>query len=168
MSVYTVHEPPSWRGSAVTDAESLAFVRDGFSLWAFLLAPLWMLRHRMWLVLLGYVVVSIGLEILLRLFGASPFAIAVIGLLISLLIGLESGTLRRFTLGRRGWRNIGVVSGDDREAAERRFFDLWLRRAAPPAMPHASASRAAKMPATTAPRPATAVFGALPEAEAER
>ena len=33
------------------------FVRDGFYFWAFLLAPLWMLLHRLWLVLLAIVVV---------------------------------------------------------------------------------------------------------------
>jgi hypothetical protein len=149
----------------VADAERLTFVRDGFSLWAFLFAPLWMLWHRMWLILLGYVVVSIGLDILLRLFGASRFAVAVIGLLISLLIGLESGTLRRFTLGRRGWRNIGIVSGDGREAAERHFFDTWLRQASPPPMPQVSASRAAKTSAMSAPRPGAEVLGLFPEAE---
>ena len=56
MSVYTVHEPPRRAGAAAADVERFAFVRDGFSWWAFLLAPLWMLRHRMWLVLIGYVV----------------------------------------------------------------------------------------------------------------
>ena len=30
------------------------FVRDGFHFWAFLLAPLWMLRHRMWLEFIAY------------------------------------------------------------------------------------------------------------------
>ncbi len=43
------------------------------------------------------------------------------------MIGLEASTLRRFTLRRRGWRNVGVVSGDDLEDAERRFFDAWVR-----------------------------------------
>jgi len=51
-----------------------------------------------------------------------------IGLLLGLLVGLEAGTLRRFALNRRGWKNLGVVSGDDLEDAERRFFDAWLRR----------------------------------------
>jgi hypothetical protein len=60
-----------------------------------------------------------------------------IGLLISLLVGLEAGTLRRFTLGGRGWKNLGVVSGDDREDAERRFFDAWLQRKnSPSSAPH--------------------------------
>ena len=61
MSIYTVYEPPLRAHESAPDPERFVFVRDGFSFWAFLLAPLWMLRHRMWLVLLGYVVVTIAL-----------------------------------------------------------------------------------------------------------
>jgi hypothetical protein len=128
MSVYTVHEPPRRAGAAAADVERFAFVRDGFSWWAFLFAPLWMLRHRMWLVLLGYVVVAGAIEIPVRMSGGPVLATSLIGILLGLLVGLEAGTLRRFTLNRRGWKNLGVVSGDDREDAERRFFDAWLQR----------------------------------------
>ena len=128
MSVYTVHEPPLRAGAAASDVERFAFVRDGFSWWAFLFAPLWMLRHRMWLVFVCYAVISAGLATLVRIFGVPAAVVGLIGLLISLLVGLEAGTLRRFTLDGRGWKNLGVVSGDDREDAERRFFDVWLRR----------------------------------------
>src|SRR3984885_13252037 len=128
MSVYTVHEPPPRAGAAASDVERFAFVRDGFSWWAFLLAPLWMLRHRMWLVLIGYVVVAGLIEIPVRMSGAPAFAASLIGILLGLLVGLEAGTLRRFTLNRRGWKNLGVVSGDDLEDAERGFFDAWLQR----------------------------------------
>jgi hypothetical protein len=128
MSVYTVHEPPRRAGAAAADVERFAFVRDGFSWWAFLVTPLWMLRHRMWLVLVCYAVISAGLVTLVRMLGVSGAIVGVIGLLISLLVGLEAGTLRRFTLSRRGWKNLGVVSGDDLEDAERRFFDAWLQR----------------------------------------
>ena len=126
MSVYTVHQAPV-RTHAASAAERFVFVRDSFSWWAFLLAPLWMLRHRMWLALLGYVVVSGAIEVALVKFGASRTAIAFVGLLISLLVGLEASTLRRFALRRRGWSNVGIVSGDKLEDAERRFFDGWLR-----------------------------------------
>jgi hypothetical protein len=126
MSVYTVHQAPT-RADVASAAERFVFVRDSFSWWAFLLAPLWMLRHRMWLVLLGYVVLSGAIEFALVRFGASRTAIAFVGLLISLLVGLEASTLRRFTLRRRGWLNVGIVSGDKLEDAERRFFDAWLR-----------------------------------------
>jgi Protein of unknown function (DUF2628) len=132
MSVYTVHEPPRRAGAAAADVERIAFVRDGFSWWAFLFAPLWMLRHRMWLVLIGYVVIAGAIEVPVKLSGAPGFAASVIGLLLGLLVGLEAGTLRRFTLNRRGWKNLGVVSGDDLEDAERRFFDAWLQRKSSP------------------------------------
>jgi hypothetical protein len=132
MSVYTVHEPPRRAGTAAADVERFAFVRDGFSWWAFLVTPLWMLRHRMWLVLVCYAVISAGLATLVRMLGVSGAIVGVIGLLISLLVGLEAGTLRRFTLSRRGWKNLGVVSGDDLEDAERRFFDAWLQRKSSP------------------------------------
>jgi hypothetical protein len=128
MSVYTVLEPPLRAGAAAADVERFAFVRDGFSWWAFLFAPLWMLRHRMWLALIGYLVIAGAIEAPVKLSGAPGFAASVIGLLLGLLVGLEAGTLRRFTLNRRGWKNLGVVSGDDLEDAERRFFDAWLQR----------------------------------------
>ncbi len=170
MSVYTVHQAPA-RADAASAAERFVFVRDSFSWWAFLLAPLWMLRHRMWLVLVGYVVVSGGIEAALVRFGASRTAIAIVGLLIALLVGLEASTLRRLALRRRGWSNVGIVSGDKLEDAERRFFDAWLREAA-------SGSSAAKATTPSPPNGASvgvprvaqtpSVIGLFPEPGAGR
>ena len=60
MPAYTVHEPPLREaksvGEAAPDPERFVFVRDGFHFWAFLLGPLWMLAHRMWLVLVLYLI----------------------------------------------------------------------------------------------------------------
>ncbi|MFZ3311092.1 MAG: DUF2628 domain-containing protein, partial [Xanthobacteraceae bacterium] len=108
MPVYTVHEPPLRSASALADTERYVFVRDGFRWWAFLLTPLWMLRHRLWLVLVIYLVVTAALDGLLRGLGSSVFLIMLTGVLISLLIGFEASTLRRYTLTRRHWRNVGV------------------------------------------------------------
>ena len=127
MAVYTVHEPPPKPYEQASDPERFDFVRDGFSFWAFLFGPLWMLRHRMWLVLLGYVALSSALQIVFWLLGTGESARLVTGLLLALLIGVESATLRRFTLGRRDWTNLGVIVADDLEAAERRFFDVWVK-----------------------------------------
>ena len=169
MSVYTVHEPPLRAGATVSDVERLAFVRDGFSWWAFLFAPLWMLRYRMWLVLTGYVVVSVGLGIVVKLSGASALAGSFIGLLIALLVGLEAGTLRRFTLNRRGWKNLGVVSGVDIEDAERRFFDAWLRRTnSPSSGPHAPMPRPTSAAPVRRGPPGPDVIGLFPEPGAPR
>lgn len=131
MAVYTVHQPLPMRDEAVADPERFAFVRDGFYFWAFLLGPLWMLWHRLWLVTVLYLALSLGLQLGLWSVDANNAANFFVWLLLALLIGFEAGTLRRWTLARRGWRNIGVVVGDDLETAERRFFDGWT----PPAPP---------------------------------
>src|SRR4051794_5938431 len=123
MSIYTVHEPPLKAGESAPDPDRFVFVRDGFSFWAFLLAPLWMPRHRLWLVFVGYVIVAVAFQVGLRLIGASPGVIIIVSFLLALLVGFEAATLRRFTLSRRRWNNVGVVVGDDLESAERRFFE---------------------------------------------
>jgi hypothetical protein len=147
MRVYSVHEPPVRGLDPLPDAERFIFVRDGFYFRAFLFAPLWMLWHRMWLVLAGYLILSAVLETALVLVGATPADVMVVALLISFLVGLEASTLRRFTLNRRGWKNVGIVSGANLEDAERRFFETWVhelpsQRAVPmgplPAPPPAS------------------------------
>jgi len=168
MSVYTVHEPPLRAADARPDPEQFAFVREGFSVWAFLFAALWMLWHRMWLVLLIYLVVAAGLETALYYAGVSGLLLGLIAVLVSLLIGVEASTLQRFTLTRGGWKNVGVVSGDSLEVAERRFFDAWVRAtplqraaAAPPPPP--------RPPAASVPHPASPdVIGLFPEPGANR
>ena len=168
MSVYTVHQPPLDSGAAATEPYRFVFVRDGFSWWAFLLTPLWMLRHRLWLALAIYVLVSAALDVGLRALGASVFVLVLAGLLISLLAGLEAGTLRRSKLARRHWRNIGVVTGDDVEDAERRFFDAWIRQA-PVRRPTSPPNAPASGPAAPAPPSApSGVIGLFPEPGAHR
>jgi hypothetical protein len=135
MPVYTVHEPPPKGDATEPNPERFVFVRDGFTFWAFLLGPLWMLRHRLWLVLVLYIVVAVALQVGLSLAGASGFVRAAVGVLLALLLGFEAATLRRWTLTRRRWRNVGVVVADDIETAERRFFDAWVKDHGHPAAP---------------------------------
>ena len=173
MAVYTVHEPPLRAGAASAEVERFVFVRDGFSWWAFLFAPLWMLRYRMWLVLIGYIVVVGGAKALALLAGAPNFAVSLIGALLGILVGLEASTLRRFTLRRRRWRNVGVVSGRNIEEAERRFFDAWLKR---PNGPPSAARAPVPPPSPPPPPPPSAhrppspsgVIGLFPEPGAGR
>jgi hypothetical protein len=170
MSVYTVHEPPLRMADSRPDPERFVFVRDGFYFWAFLFGPLWMLWRRLWLVLAAYLVILLAIQGTAMIAGASPLAPMAIALLTSLLVGLEAGTLRRFTLWRRGFRNVGVVSGEDSEDAERRFFDTWLRGApskgevVPPAQP---APPVQPPPLPRAPQPPD-VIGLFPQPGANR
>jgi len=164
MSVYTVHAPPPQNAGASPDPERFSFVRDGFSPWAFLVAALWMLWHRMWLMLLIYVVVLTGLQLAMRYAGVPTALIIIVSLLLSLIVALEASTLRRLALARRGWNNLGIVSGEDLEDAERRFFDGWVRKTPTQsaAVPATSASAPLDVPMRQMPR-SSDVIGLFPE-----
>ena len=143
MPVFTVHEPPLRATAALPDPERFVFVRDGVYVWAFLLTPLWMLWRGLWLVFIIYAVFAAAVEVAMHYAGFGTGSIILVQLLLSLLAAVEAASLRRFSLARRGWKNIGVVSGDDLEDAERRFYDAWLRttpagREQPPPIPSAS------------------------------
>lgn len=139
MAVYSVHAPPPKAGA--TDPARIAFVRDGFHFWAFVFGPIWMLFRRLWLVLLLYVVLVVALGVLLFFAHTGDFVRGVVTFCVALLLGLEAGNLRRWTLERRKWRTLGFVVGVNRDAAERRFFSTWTNAphaATPPPADNAS------------------------------
>jgi hypothetical protein len=148
MPVYTVHEPPRRDDELLAHTARFKFVRDGFHFWAFLLAPLWMLRHRLWLELIAYLLLVGGITFALHRLGIEESAGAWVALLLSLLVGIEASSLRRWKLARSGYENLGVVVGEDLEDAERRFFDGWI----------SAAGRLATTPAAPPPAPAAAPF----------
>ena len=139
MPTFTVHAPPQQSGRSA-EPERFVFVRDGFYFWAFLLAPLWLLLRRLWLAFAGYVVLIAIVEVALYLIGTPRPVDFLVGLLIALLVGFEAATLRRWTLGRRGWSMLGFTVGDDIESAEQRFFSTWAEKKTEPAAPVAFAA----------------------------
>jgi hypothetical protein len=158
MPVYTVHQPP---GAPSRDATRVMFVRDGFYFWAFLFGPLWLLFRRLWLVLVIYFAVMSAVHAALWLVKASAETHFWVTFAIAILLGLEASTLWRGTLRRRGWKDLGVVVGDDLEVAERRFFAQWQE--APAAVPERSGPPP-RIPRNTTPD----VLGLFPEAGARR
>jgi len=101
MPTYTVHAPPPRQGEIRSAPERFLFVRDGFYVWAFVVAPLWLLMHRLWLAFViyfvGYGLVGVGLALL----RAPANTQLLVGLLIALLLGFEASTIWRWTVARR-------------------------------------------------------------------
>ncbi len=62
MPVYTVHAPVAADASIVA-TDRFAFVRDGFHFWALVFGPLWLLSHRLWLALIGWIVVLAAIDV---------------------------------------------------------------------------------------------------------
>jgi hypothetical protein len=125
MPVYTVHAPVADGAETRSAADRFVFVRDGFHFWAFLLGPLWLAWHRLWLALIFYIAVWVGVAVALNQLHAGPGTRFAVTLLIALLMGFEAASLWRWTVSRRNWRQLDVVVADDEETAERRFFDRW-------------------------------------------
>lgn len=167
MAVYTVHQPPLREGETAPNTDRFVFVRDGFYFWAFLFGPVWVIWRRLWLVLVLYVVALIAIGMAMRHVEANSWVQSLVTFTMMILVGLEAGTLRRWTLARRGWKNVGVVVGDDLEAAERRFFADWMERGASRARPAAAKPQVAagiRAPTTSGPD----VLGLFPEADKPR
>lgn len=168
MPTYTVHAPPPKTGETASAPERFRFVRDGFHLWAFLLTPLWLLAHRLWLALVIYVVVYALLGVGLAVLGVSANVELLVGLLIGLLVGFEASSIQRWTYARRGWQALGFVVGDDAEMAERRFYGEWAKRpSAAPAMP-SSPEPSYAAPVLRGPPSGNDVIGLFPEPERPR
>jgi hypothetical protein len=118
MTIYTVLSPPA--GSAGPDPDRFVFVKEGFCWPALYITAIWLLWRRMWLVLVVYLVAAAAvLAFAAQL--APPIAWLIV-LLFGFLVALEANNLRRWTLERRGYRLVGVASGDWRSDAEFRFF----------------------------------------------
>jgi Protein of unknown function (DUF2628) len=127
MPVYTVHAPVS-NGAGLAATDKFAFVRDGFHVWAALAGVVWLAWHRLWLALLGWIVLLAAVDTGMSLLRAGGMMIFWANVLLALLLGFEAASLQRWTLSRRNWRQLDIVVADDEEAAERRFFDRWTAK----------------------------------------
>jgi hypothetical protein len=168
MPTYTVHSPQPPRTSDASRAtEQFVFVRDGFHFWAFVLAPLWLLVHRLWLALLIYVVGYGALSFGFAFARVSSNIQLIVALLIALLMGFEASSIWRWTLNRRGWATLGFVVAEDAETAERRFFSEWQKRAADaPSVPAPEPKYSA--PVRRGPPSPSDVIGLFPEPGGQR
>ena len=127
MPVYTVHAPVT--GNADFRAtDRFTFVRDGFHVWAALFGVVWLAWHRLWLALIGWIVLIIVVDVGMLRLGVGGTAIFLVDALLALLLGFEAASLERWTLSRRNWRQLDIVVAEDQDAAERRFFDRWAAK----------------------------------------
>lgn len=156
MVTYTVHEPSTPAADRLDRAESLVFVKEGFTWSAAILTPLWLIVNRLWWPLVGYIIAMGALEGV-RLSAVVPAAWpTLVSLALHILVGFEADTLRRWQLGRRGWATLGSVSGKNAAECERRFFDHWL-----PDQPVIAPTTTPHRPLPSGPPRTTPVIGGL-------
>ena len=142
MAIWTVHTPPlvaaGAPGGAAAAHERLVFVREGF-VWSALILPfVWILWHRLWLVLLGWMVGILVVELIGRVAGTPAGTAA--SVVYAVWFALSAADLRRWTLERRGWQLAGLVEASGHDEAEQRFFHKLARAEAAVATPDSAAS----------------------------
>ncbi len=161
MKTYLVFERAEG-GRTVDAAEQILFVREKF-FWLALILPLfWLLWHRLWIGLLGWIGAVVIIGVVIWGLNLDQITAAAASLIPSLVVALEGTELRRRKLLRRGFRDAGVVVAVDLEDAERRFFARWLARGE--TLRPAPAAPLTPLP----PLPQTSVIGLFPEAGAAR
>jgi len=172
MALYTIHAPRQTGETAVEPAD-LVFIKDGFCWPALFIPVIWLIARRLWLVLLLYLVLGIGLAVISGL--AGPDASIVVMLLFSFWFALEANGLRRWTIERHRYDLVGVVEGRGLEEAERRYFDEAVhaapvpRPAPPPAPVRKQAAPIPPPPPAPPPRPAAGgIVGLFPTPDTRR
>jgi len=125
MKYFSVFEPEHADGDVYRRSEKLVFVSSGFSWLAFLAPVIWAIVNRTWLVLVGFALLAIGVEILVRALELHAIGALLIGLLLNFAFAVEAGTLLRWTLKRKGYREVGLATGATRDACELQFLKTW-------------------------------------------
>ena len=172
MPVYTVHAPTG-DNAGIGATDRFSFVRDGFHVWAALLGVVWLAWHRLWLALIGWIVLMTVIDVGMVRLGISGAAVFLVDVLLALLLGFEAASLQRWTLSRRNWRQLDIVVADDEEAAERRFFDRWTAKQRAFSNDQSAVDRGGPPPTRDIPgqgfsRPPSEIIGLFPEPGASR
>ncbi len=136
MRIYTVQQGLDPRAAG----DDLEFVRDGFSWGAFAFTVVWPLYHGLWLVFVIVLAGSAVLSAAVSVVGLSDFGRSAVWLAAALLFAFEANNLRRWTLHRRGWRDVGVAAGRTLSDAEHRFFGVYAVSSSGTLIPRADAS----------------------------
>jgi len=169
MKAFTVHMPPDLSADAA--AERAAFIKDGFC-WPALFIPVpWLLWHRLWLVLVVYLLAVSAIGAVQLIAGEGAATIIVIAF--AFFFAAEANNARRWSLRRRGWTQAGEAFGHDRDEAEIRYFanhnanpnwrDDGYRGVSPVPAQAAWAPAAATAPVTSPDPDAAGIFGLFAE-----
>ena len=136
MREYVVYEPPQMAATREERAESLLFVQDGFSWGAALFGPFYFIFRGEWLGLLLYIVAGLLFGLVSYTEDARMTWASLLPMALNIIAGFEANEVKRWSLERAGWRELGTVGGRNCWECERRFLEAWLPNE-PPVTPAA-------------------------------
>jgi hypothetical protein len=149
MALWTVHikEPRD---------DDIRLVRDGFRFWALLFPLPWLLIKGLWTAFLLAFAAQILITALCLWLAMGVMTTLIANFVVHLIVAVEASTITRWTLARRGWREVGAVSGDRLADAEYRYYSAHPPASAPV---HHAAPALSRGPLPTAAPDALGLFG---------
>ena len=118
--IYTAYEKPE----APEPTDRVLLLKEGFTFWAFVFGPIWLLAKRQWLLFFAFIVIAALVRIGGGLLDVPMAAIAVAALFLHLMLGYHASDLRAWRLKRRGYRFAGVIAAESPMRAERRYYEF--------------------------------------------
>ena len=119
MNVYTIH----LRRHGLDPDRDLLVVKEGFSWPAFFLSFPWALWHRLWVPAAVIFLAGAAIGLLGAKLHLDPLSQWALSLGLAAIVGYLGNDLRRRRLDRQGFALADVSSGDDADAALRRYLD---------------------------------------------
>jgi hypothetical protein len=124
--IYSVYEPANPETDIGHRAEKLVFIKDGFAWWAMIAPVIWLIYHRLWLGLIGFLAVLGALHGVMYLFGVtSEDSTALVSMGWSVGFGFLANDIRRLLIERRDYKLVGAIIAHSQTEGERRFFERW-------------------------------------------
>ncbi len=98
------------------------FVRDKFSVLAFLVPVIWLAWHRLWIEAFAALAAAAALAALGTLAGFQSTA-PLLSFLVSVFVAIEGPQLRIWALERRGYVQVAALEADHEAEAEIRYYE---------------------------------------------
>ncbi len=136
MAIFTVHIPAARAGEAPS-AEKIVLLRDGFSVPAMLLGPVWLAWNRAWIPAVGWTALLASIVFAGMKLGASSQTLSLVNSALAFVLGFEGSRLVAWSLARRHYSESAVVIGETADEAEEIYFHNWrgAEALAPPPPP---------------------------------
>ncbi len=126
MKIFSIHHRSTDPAIILSEGLETRFVKEGISWAALFFSPLWLVFHRMWLVLFGAFLLYAAALVAASATGLNPATTLSLLVVVNVVVACVGNGLRRLTLKRSGFQEIGVVTGRSLEHCERRFFEGLL------------------------------------------
>ena len=131
MKTYAIYHRSSAPSGVLADPDGAVFIKEGPA-WAALFIPvLWALWNQLWLVTAAIVALELLVAGIGSITSLPASTMVPVSLLLNLLIALEGNELRRWTLERRGYGLVGLVTAPSPYEAELIFFERLLNEKSP-------------------------------------